>query len=95
VGLMAASLSHERVTAKQGVLYGTVGGLLGGTVATGFVHFAPRPATDEPPSEISGGPSGPGPWGVEQWFPNFGVAPDPTRPEAPPRLMLGVQGTLR
>jgi hypothetical protein len=53
-----------------------------------------RAAADEPPPELSGG-GVPGTWGVDQWFPNVALAPDPRRPAAPPRLMLGVQGTLR
>jgi hypothetical protein len=91
-GLVVSALSNDHVSARKGVLFGTLTGLAAGTVGTAFGDFAPRAPADVAAQDV---PAVPLPLGIDRWMPHFELAPDPQRPELPPRLVLGVQGTLR
>lgn len=78
------------MTPKEGLLYGTLTGLVGGTVVTGFMDFAPKEPVAAAP--MSSGVEGLFPQ-VEMWVPSVQVAP--AAQDQPERYLVMVQGTFK
>lgn len=97
-GLSGSALSGGALDAESGVLFGSVGGLLLGSLITAFVDFSSTPTPRHAARDENAWDSIPWLPSVKQWMPNVQMVADEawrqSHPDTTPPVMLTVSGQL-